>query len=157
MKWIVIILLITTIMLVARGLSQQYKDKHLFYVNLQSFFKQLKLNLSFKQDKIENFIDAFEADNQFKSFLNCYKLFLQGNENAFEGFKVIDSNEIVELNQMMKSIGCHDTKSEIEQLDSFIERINLKLEKTREDKQKLCPLIIKLSLLFAIAVGILLI
>ena len=39
MKWILIIILIFVIMVIARGVSEQYKQKYDFYLNLKSFLQ----------------------------------------------------------------------------------------------------------------------
>ena len=52
MKWFLIIVLIFVIMLIARAVSEQYKEKFDFYSNLKTFLQQLKINVSFRQEKI---------------------------------------------------------------------------------------------------------
>ena len=57
----------------------------------------------------------------------------------------------------MKNIGRYDVRNELGQIDSFLATIEVKLKKALDDKNKLSPMILKLSLLFAIGLAILLI
>ena len=61
------------------------------------------------------------------------------------------------LKEILLNLGGFDTENEINQLNNFIALTNEKLEKAKEEKQKFCPMIIKLSLLFAIGLAIILI
>ena len=61
------------------------------------------------------------------------------------------------LNDIVKNIGKYDAKNEVQQLDTFLLTVDTRLSKALEDKNKLCPMIIKLALLFAIGLSILLI
>ncbi len=157
MKIALIILLVFMIMLIARALSEQYKDKYDFYSNLHSFLCQFKINLSFKQEKITEFLDNITPKKQFKNFIDDYKTYLQSENLDFENLTFLEEEEKVVLTDLIKGIGVHDVKTEMAQLDSFIETINTKKQKTEEDKNKICPMIIKLSFLFALGLAILLI
>lgn len=157
MKWILIIILIAVIMLIAMALSEQYKDKYDFYNNLKSFLQQFKINLSFKQDKLIEFLNNTKPKKQFAQFIDCYKDYLNNNELNLTEIKLLDSEELVELENIIKNVGNYDSQNEIQQIDSFLANIELKLNKSYEEKSKLCPMILKLSLLFSIGLAILLI
>ncbi len=157
MKWLLISTLICVIMLIAFALTEQYKDKFDFYNNLKIFLNQFKINLSFKQEKVNEFLSKTECKKQFKIFIDEYKNYLKTDNLSFEKIKILEQNERLQLENIVKCIGKYNAQSEIEQLDSFILDIDEKLKKANEDKTKLCPLIIKLSLLFAIGLAILLI
>ena len=157
MKWILIIILIIVIMIIAYYLSEQYKDKFDFYNNLKIFLNQFKINLAFKQEKIINFLNNLKHKKQINIFIKEYKNYLTNNKLNLDEIKILDYDEKVELENIVKSIGNHDAKNEIEQIENFLCFISAKLEKAENDKNKLCPMIIKLSLLFAIGLAILLI
>lgn len=157
MKWILVIVLIFAIMLIARAVSEQYKDKYDFYNNLKIFLNQFKVNVSFKQEKIINFLDGLTPKKQFKLFIDEYKKYLNGCELSFQSIKILESDEIKELENIVKSLGSLDVQNELGQLESFLIRIEDKLKKAEEEKNKLCPMILKLSLLFAIGLAIILI
>lgn len=157
MKWVLIAILICIIMLIAHAVSEQYKEKFDFYDNLKLFLNQFKINLSFKQEKIIDFLEKIKSKKQFNIFVNSYKQFLATNKLDLDNIKILEPDEKKQLEMIVKNIGFMDAKSEIEQLETFILLVDEKRKKAELDKNKLCPMIIKLSLLFAIGVAILLI
>ena len=157
MKIVLIIILVFMIMLIAKKVSEQYKDKYDFYCNLHSFLCQFKINLSFKQEKIVEFLNNLTPRKHFKLFIEDYIEYLQTEVVNFDNLVFLDSDEINALEDIVESLGKHDVQTEIGQLDSFIETINAKLTQAEQDKNKICPMIIKLSFLFALALVILLI
>lgn len=157
MKWFLIIVLICVIMLISYSVSEQYKDKFDFYTNLKLFLQQFKLNLSFKQEKINSFLDNLKPKKQFKEFIDSYKTFLKAGKLDLKNLKLFDSEELKELESIIINIGNYDVTSEKNQLDAFMSTVDIKLLKAQENKNKLCPMIIKLSLLFAIGLAIILI
>ena len=156
-KWILIIVLIVVIMLIAYSVSEQIKDKYDFFNNLKLFLNQFKINVSFRQEKINEFLQKNNSKKQFKLFIEEYSNFLKTGELNLEKIKVLDVDDKDILQDIVKNVGKYDAKNEINQMDSFLATVDVKLVKANEDKNKLCPMIIKLSLLFAIGLAILLI
>lgn len=144
-------------MLIAHSLSEQYKEKYDFYSNLKMFLNQFKLNLSFRQEKIIDFLEKSKAKKQFNLFINSYKTYLQTNKLDFSEIKILDLDEKKQLEMIVTSIGILDAKNEIQQIETFIIDVDEKLQKAQNDKNKLCPMILKLSLLFAIGLAVILI
>lgn len=157
MKIALIVILIFVIMLIARAVSEQYKDRFDFFNNLKSFLNHLRLNISFKQEKISDFLLKTEAKKQFKTFIENYQSYLKTNELDLSQITVLDETDKTILTDIIINVGKFDAKNEISQLDNFILIVDEKLAKSKEDKDKLCPMILKLSLLFAIGLGIILI
>ena len=157
MKIFLIIILIFLIMLIARAFSEQYKDRYDFFYNLKSFLNHLRLNISFNQDKIGSFLIKIEAKKQFKAFINSYQNYLKTNTLTFDEIIVLDDSDKIILTDIIKNVGKFDVKNEINQLENFLLIVDEKLEKAKADKEKLCPMILKLSLLFAIGLSIILI
>ncbi len=157
MKWFLIFVLISTIMLIAYSVSNQYRDRLDFYVNLTKFLKKFQLNISFKQDKVMQFLDETKPKKQFKLFVLSYQNYLKTGKLDLSQISVLSDEEKGELNNIIKNIGRFDANNEIKQLDQFIMEIESKRAAAEQDKNKLCPLIIKLSLLFAIGLSILLV
>lgn len=156
-KWILIIVLIVVIMLIAYSVSEQIKDKYDFFNNLKLFLNQFKINVSFRQEKINEFLQKNNSKKQFKLFIEEYSNFLKTGELNLEKIKVLEDDDKDILQDIVKNVGKYDAKNEINQMDSFLATVDVKLVKANEDKNKLCPMIIKLSLLFAIGLAILLI
>lgn len=157
MKWFLIVVLITLIMLIARAVSEQYKDKYIFYSNLKDFLNRFKLNLSFKQETINDFLDKTKPQKHFKLFIEEYKRYLKESKMDFGSLKILSEEEKSQLENLVKSIGNMDVKNEICQIDSFLLEVDIQLKQAELNKQKLCPMILKLSLLFGIGLAILLI
>ncbi len=156
-KWILIVVLIVVIMLIAYSVSEQIKDKYDFFNNLKLFLNQFKINVSFRQEKINEFLQKNNSKKQFKLFIEEYSNFLKTGELNLEKIKVLDDDDKDILQDIVKNVGKYDAKNEINQMDSFLATVDVKLVKANEDKNKLCPMIIKLSLLFSIGLAILLI
>lgn len=157
MKWILIIILIFVIMVIAYAVSEQIKEKYDFYVNLKQFLQKFKLNISFKRERIIDFLNEVKAKKQFMLFVNQYKKYLATNTFDLIDIKILDDDEKFQLETIVKGIGNLDAKNEIEQIENFLLDIETKLDKAQQDKNRLCPMIIKLSLLFAIGLAILLV
>lgn len=156
MKVVLIILIVSMIMLIARAVSEQIKERCDFYENLKMFLNQFKLNISFKQEKILDFLNNLKPKRQFKLFIDDYKEHIKGKELNLSNIKVLEGDDILELQDIVSKLGGMDAKNELEQLESFMSNTDVKLKKAQEDKQKLCPMITKLSLLFALALVIIL-
>lgn len=156
-KWILIIILIVVIMMIAYSVSEQIRDKYDFFNNLKQFLNQFKINVAFRQEKINEFLQKSNSKKQFKVFVDEYSNFLKTGELCLEKIKVLEEDDKQILQDIVKNIGKYDAKNEISQMESFLLTVDEKLAKANEDKNKLCPMIIKLSLLFAIGLAILLI
>ena len=157
MKWFLIVVLISVIMLIASSVSQQYIDKYDFYSNLKNLLNQFKMNISFKKEKILDFINSHHSKSHFKILIESYKDYLATNELNLNKLELLDSDEKKVLADILTNLGNYDTENEINQINNFILQIDEKLNKAKEEKQKFCPMIIKLSLLFAIGLAIILI
>ena len=157
MKWILICILIVVIMRIASALSEQYKEKYDFYQNMQQFLSQLKINVSFNQDKLDKFLQLHVGKKNFKNFVADYQVYLKTNNLDLSNLTLLETDEKTELATIIKNIGKFDKENELKQLDGFLLSIDEKLKTAKENKAKMCPMIIKLSLLFALAMAILLI
>lgn len=157
MKLILIIILICVVMLIANAVSEQIKDKYDFYNNLKLFLNQFKINVSFKKDKILNFLNSVKCKKQFNYFIEEYKSYLSTNNIDLNKITILDEEERKELSEIILNLGRYNTENEINQLNNYLETVNLKLNSALEDKKKFCPMIIKLSLLFSIGLAIILI
>lgn len=144
-------------MLIAYSVSEQIKEKFDFYTNLKAFLQKFKINISFKREKILDFLNGVKAKKQFMMFIGAYKQYLNNNSFKLDEIKILDAEEKQQLEMIVKGIGNLDVTNEKEQLESFMLDIDIKLKKAEQDKNQLCPMILKLSLLFAVGLAILLI
>lgn len=157
MKIILIFVLLTVVMIVAFKVSSFIKEKYNFYVCLKEFLNEFKLNLSFKREKITDFLTKRQYSKSFDVFINSYKEYLKSGELNLGDLIYLDNDEKEQLKIITTSIGRLDTQSELAQIEEFIAQINMKLQTSEKEKNKLCPLILKLSFLSAISVIIILI
>lgn len=157
MKWLLICVLIVVIMIIAKKLSEQYKDRYDFYYNLHNFLLQFKINVSFKQDKLNTFLKNIKPKKSFKLFIDAYLNYLSTNQLDLSTLNELDEEEKEQLKQIVFSLGKNDAKTELSQMENYIVEVSNKMQLALQTKDKLCPMILKLSLLFAIALAIILI
>lgn len=157
MKWVLIFVLICVIMIIAKSLSEQYADRYDFYYNLKQFLTRFKLNLSFRQTKIMEFINSLKPKKQFRLFIESYKNYLNTSSLNLSTIKILETEDKQVLEDIVKNTGKLDSQNEINQIDSFLCVIDSKLTKAEQDKNKICPLILKLSFLLAVGLAILLV
>ena len=69
--------------------------------------------------------------------------------------KILDDSEKDEIINMLYSLGKNDASGELKQLDAYDVYLKDKVETTKREKERLCPMITKLSFLFALGLAIL--
>lgn len=156
MKYILMLALIGVIMLVAQGISKQYKDRYLMFEALGDFFRQMRLNLTFQKQKIKEILNQATLRKTNKDIYIAYLNYLEkGTPLDLAFVSVLDDMEEEQITKMLLSLGKNDTAGEIKQLDAYDIYLRDKIETTRREKEKYCPLITKLSFLFAVGLAIL--
>ena len=78
-----------------------------------------------------------------------------GDNLDLDFVKVLDDTEREQLTNMLRSLGKNDTSGELKQLDAYDIYLKDKMDRTKAERDKYCPLITKLSFLFAIGLAIL--
>lgn len=156
MKYILMICLICVIMLVAQGVCKQYKDRYLLFESLSEFFRQMRLNLGFQKQKIKEILNQTNLKKTNKDIYTAYLQYLEEGTNLDLSFvHILDDAEEEYIAKMLHSLGKHDTAGEIKQLEAYDMYLKDKITKTLNEKEKYCPLITKLSFLFAVGLAIL--
>ena len=156
MKYILMLCLIGVIMLVAQGLCKQYRERYALFESIGEFFRQMRLNLSFQKQKIKEILNQATLKKTNQEIYTTYLNYLEKGTNIDLGFiKILEDNEQEQLTNMLRSLGKNDTSGELKQLDAYDVYLKDKIETTRREKDKYCPLITKLSFLFAIGLAIL--
>ena len=158
MKIFLLILLVIVIMLIAKGIASQYKEKNTFYVSIMQFLNSYELNIGFKKDKIKDLVEKIEAKGQAKILFEEYKGYLT-DETAlkFEDVKVITEEEKNFLIEMFTRLGTNDYSNEMTQLKVFKSYIQDKINISDKESNKNYPLIMKLSFLFSLGLALVLI
>ena len=157
MKWFLIIILVCVIMLIANSLSRQYRDKYDFYYNLQQFLNKFKINLGFIQTKVLDFLNETKPHKEFKVFIEAYKTYIETSNLDLNSIKILENDEKKDLEEIITNTGKLNVDGELNQIDAFLGSVEGKLKLAEENKNKICPMILKLSFLFAIGLAVLLI
>ena len=156
MKILLLILIVVLIMIIANGVAKQYKERHNLYANILKFLNDYELNIGFKKEKILDVVHKFESNNESKKIIEIYKNHLtQKTDINFESITILQEDEQKFIENIFKNLGAGDVDSEKLQLKEMKIQLKAKVEETAKIRDKFCPLIIKLSLLFAIALVIL--
>lgn len=158
MKYVLMLILVVVIILIAKGVARQYIERYELYVALKDFFKQMELNLGFQKHKIKEILNKSNIKKVNKDiYTNYFNYLTEGNDLDLRFVKLLDSTEQEYITNMLLSLGKSDTLSEIKQLQVYEQYLNDKVITTKQEKDKCCPLIVKLSFLFALGLVILLI
>ena len=155
MKLFLIVSLVCVIMVIAKSLSAQYRDKYDFYYNLNHFLTNFKLNLGFRQCKISEFLKTIKSRKDFKVFIESYQTYLETSKLDLSEIKNMEDEEKKELEEIITSIGKLNLEGEINQINTFITSVETRLKQAEDNKNKICPMTLKLSFLFAIGLAIL--
>ena len=156
MKYLLMFALIGVIMLVAQGVCKQYRERYAIYESLNEFFRQMRLNLSFQKQRINQILSQTTLRRTNKEIFVAYLNYLDKGKNLDLDFvKVLDDTEREQLVNMLRSLGKNDTSGELKQLDAYDIYLKEKMDKTKSERDKYCPLITKLSFLFAIGLAVL--
>ena len=155
LKISLLLILVVMIMLIALGVVKQYKDRHNIFLELSMLLNEYELNIGFKKEKLKKIVSNFKATGDTKQILHIYlDNFNNTNNINLDSVKILQSDERSYLISMFKKLGTSDYENEKLQLLNFKAYIKDKLMESKEKKNKLCPLIIKLTFLFALGVAI---
>ena len=143
-------------MVIAQGICRQYRERCSLFEALNDFFRQMRLNLNFQKQKIKEILNRAQIRKANKDIYTTYLEYLdKGTSIDLNFVKVLDQAEQAELTDMLLSLGKNDASGELQQLDSYDIYLKDKIDVARKDRDKYCPLITKLSFLFAIGLAIL--
>ena len=154
-KIALLITLVIMIMLIALGVVKQYRERHNLFLELSMFLNEYELNIGFKKDKLKAIISNFNAGSNTKTILNSYLDNFNNTDNLkLDNIKILQTDEQSYLVSMFGKLGRSNYENEKLQLGYFKAWISEKLNEAKDKTTKLCPLIIKLSLLFALGLAV---
>ena len=149
--------LMLLIMLIANGVSRQFKDKCSLYGNIIDFLNSYELNIGFKKDKMVQLIEKHKTIDCSKMMFVDYLDYLK-HDKEFDksNFKMLeeDADYVIE---MFKDLGHGDYEQELKKTENYKQYLKKKFLLAEEKQKKLCPLITKLSFLFGLVVVLLII
>ncbi len=156
MKYILMLVLIVVIMLIAKGVCKQYRERYILFSSIGEFFREMRLNLSFQKQKIKEILNQTNLKKTNRDIYSNYLNYLeQGDKLDLSFVRILEDNEREQVTKMLLSLGKNDTVGELQQLNAYDIYLQDKITRTGQDKDKYCPLINKLSFLFAIGLAIL--
>ena len=156
MKYILLICLIVVIMVIAQGLCRQYRERYALFEAFGDFFRQMRLNLNFQKQKIKEILNQATLKRTNVEIYTTYLNYLEKGTPIDIGFvRILEVTEQEQLTNMLRSLGKNDTSGELKQLDAYDIYLKDKMDRTKAERDKYCPLITKLSFLFAIGLAIL--
>jgi len=156
MKYVLMFALIGVIMVVAQGVCKQYKERCILFEALGEFFRQMQLNLNFQKQKIKEILNQATLKRSNKEIYITYLDYLEkGTTINLNHITLLDNAEQEQVTRMLHSLGKNDTAGELKQLESYEIYLKDKIENARREKEKYCPIITKLSFLFALGLVIL--
>ena len=158
MKYILMVVLVAVIMLISQGVCNQYRERCGLFEAISEFLGQMRLNLTFQKQKIKEILNRATMRKSSKEIYTVYLNYLETGESFDLSFvKVLEQSEQEQITNMLLSLGKNDVHGELQQLNAYESYLKDKLQIAREERDKRCPLITKLSLLFAIGLAIVLI
>ena len=156
MKYVLMLALIGVIMMIAQGVCKQYRERYILFEALGEFFRQMRLNLSFQKQKIKEILNQATLKRSNKEIYTTYLDYLEnGNGLNLNNITLLGITEQEQITRMLISLGKNDTAGELKQLEAYDIYLKEKIENSRKEKEKYCPIITKLSFLFALGLAIL--
>ncbi len=132
------------------------KERVLFFEELEKFLNEFKVNVSFAQMGLSDFINNFNSKSSdltilLNKFTNLTKI-----QNKEKGFSVIKSEEVDLVKEFLFSIGKTDATNQLQEIEVFKTKISSLLNSERKTYSKYAGLSVKLSLMLGVMVVILL-
>jgi len=156
MKYVLMLALIGLIMVVAQGVCRQYRERYILFEALGEFFRQMRLNLSFQKQKIKEILNQTTLKRSNKEIYSTYLNYLEdGKTLNLNNITLLDITEQEQITSMLLSLGKNDTAGELKQLEAYDIYLKEKIQNSKNEKEKYCPIITKLSFLFAVGLAIL--
>lgn len=156
MKYLLMIAFVIVVMVIAQGVCRQYRERCAVFEGINDFFTQMRLNLSFQKQKIKEILEKASIKRNCKEIYTAYLRYLNNGQSIdLSQIKVLEIDEQEQITNMLNSLGKSNTESELKQLEVFKVYLGDKIDACKREKDKYCPLITKLSFLFAVGLVIL--
>lgn len=156
MKILLILILITIVILLAKAFCQQYIDRYIFYDNMLNFVRSLDINICFQKSKLGNILQRQNANSYYKIFVEEYMAFIKNDKECkFERLSILTDEEKSYLLDMVSTLGRNDLENEIKQLETHKKIFEKKLDEATKIKNAKVPMIMKLSVMLALLLAIL--
>lgn len=156
MKYLLMIAFVVVVMIVAQGVCRQYRERCVLFESVNDFFRQMQLNLAFQKQKIKEILEKTTIKKNNREIYTIYLEYLNsGKAIDLTSIKILDDTEQEQISSMLLSLGKSNAESEIKQLEVYEKYLQDKIQSSKQEKEKYCPLITKLSFLFSVGLVIL--
>lgn len=135
------------------GIQSYYKNRIVFYDNVDNFLHYLISNINFYKDSINKILSNFlSTTNESKYLKNIIVAFLNGKRD-FDSI-VVKKEERQLLANIFNHLGKSDSENQIDGLKNFSTQVQFLIKKSREDYEKVGKIATKLGFLFGLALAI---
>ena len=160
MKYILCLILIVICFLIAKGLSNQYKDRKQFLEITISFIDYISNEIRFRSCPIKQLCYSFDNSNiLFNKTLQLYSQSLLSGEQFYLGdkeFQIFTNAERLNVEELFNCLGKYDTMSQLLELSHCRKNIEVLKDEAIKEYKKYSSLYLKLGLIIGIAISILL-
>ena len=156
MKIALILIICTIVILIGYGLSKSYLAKTKFLNSLKNLLEDIKLNVTFKKEKLINVLEKSKSKSELKVFLTYFTKYIESGAVSKDELKNIDTDNTDLLYDIITNIGKYNSATELVQIDSYIEQVKLLLTEAEKKSKTFAPMIVKLAILLSLAIGVVL-
>ena len=132
---------------IGKNKGNKYKNCCDFYESCLSFCNAFKSDLLYKKSKLEDFLKLQYLSLDFKEMLENYLI----NQEIDCNFEYLTNEEMCEVYNFLSALGKTDTLSQIEVVDAYKNKFNIKLNEKKSEFKKYYTLTTKLG--FVIGLG----
>ncbi len=161
MKIILIIVVFICCVFIGLKISQYYKKRKKFFNSLCSYCDNLKISISYSQEKLNNITQKFikEQQDEFAKLLKDFEFFIQNkiSENEFRNCKelyFLNKDEKEDIMCFFCSLGNMAKDEEIEKIEISTLKFQNYYKKVSDDYKKFSSLYLKLFIVIGLAVVI---
>ena len=161
MKYFLIVILISSLTYIGRGLSKYYIDRQAFFGDFVSFLNYVLTNINFEKNRLSATVNRYNTQSTNKYMhiiLDRYYSYLHHKCDCVDcSSHILKQNEQDMLTRTLESLGKSDFDTEKMNIQASIEQVSQLFEQAKLENGKYGGLYTKLFLLLGLALSILLI
>lgn len=147
------ILVISCSSYIGWGIQNYYKNRIIFYENLDNFLHYLMNNINFYKDSVTTILkDYLKTANDSRYLKNLINSYLNGNVDC--DLLIIKKDERQLVKNIFNHLGKSDCENQIAGLTNFSAQAQFLIKKSRNDYEKEGKIATKLGILFGVALAI---
>ena len=135
------------------GIQSYYKNRIVFYNNVDNFLHYLIGNINFYKDSINKILSNFLSTTNESKYLKNIIVAFMNDKRDFDSI-VVKKEERQLLANIFNHLGKSDSENQIDGLKNFSTQVQFLIKKSREDYEKVGKNATKLGFLFGLALAI---